>query len=151
MKNYEKYGFTTHETENYRAFCNVYNNRSGFVHECRLELKNPVKLKTGGLLTATYAKSQYYNRTWESYEFESVILRACEKLPKKEREQAKNEFEHYGQEKNRELNQKFENFKENFNSLTDKQKEIFKNVTVENEDQSNQICGITAMLSLFNK
>ena len=151
MRNYEKYGFTTLETENYRAFCNVYNNRSGFVHECRLELKNPVKLKTGGFLYATYAKSQYYNRTWESYEFQSVILKACESLPKKEREQARSEFENYGQEKNRELDQKFENFKENFNSLTDKQKEIFKNVTVQNEDQFNQICGITAMLSLFNK
>ncbi len=145
MKNYEKYGFEVLETENYRAFCNVYNNRSGFVHECRLESK------TGGILTAIYAKSQYYNRTWESYEFQSVILKACESLPKKEREQAKYEFEHYGQEKNRELDQKLERFKENFDSLTDKQKEIFKNVTVENEDQFNQICGITAMLSLFNK
>ena len=143
MKNYQKYGFEVLETENFRAFCNVYNNRSGFVHECRLESKT-----TG---EQTTARAQYYNRTWESYHFESVILRACEKLPKDEREQAKNEFEHYGQEKNRELDQKLENFKENFNSLTDKQKEIFKNVTVQNEDQFNQICGITAMLSLFNK
>lgn len=151
MKNYEKYGFTTLETENYRAFCNVYNNRSGFVHECRLEPKKAIQLKNGGFLTATTAKCQYYNRTWESYEFQSVILKACESLPKKEREQAKDEFEHYGEEKNRELAQKLESFKENFNSLTDKQKEIFKNVTVENEEQFNQVCGITAMLSLFNK
>jgi hypothetical protein len=143
MRNYQKYGFEVLETENFRAFCNVYNNRSGFVHECRLESK-----KTG---EQTTAKAQYYNRTWESYHFESVILKACESLPKKEREQAKKEFENYGQEKNKELDQKFENFKENFNSLTDKQKEIFKNVTVQNEDQFNQICGITAMLSLFNK
>ena len=47
MKNYQKYNFANIETKNFIAFCNVYNNRSGFVHECRLEPKSAIKLKNG--------------------------------------------------------------------------------------------------------
>ena len=151
MKNYQKYNFTNIETENFIAYCNVYDNRSGFVHECRLEPKNTIKLKNGSFLTATTAKCQYYNRTWESYEFKSVILKACESLPKKEREQAKEEFKNYGQEKNAELDKKFEAFKENYNTLTDSQKKTLESVTVTNESEFNAVCAFTQVMSLFNK
>lgn len=87
MRNYQKYGFDTIQTKNFAAFCNVYDNRSGFAHECRIEWDG----------VTYYAKIQYYNRTWESYEFESVILKTIGKMPKSVREQAKAEFEHYGQ------------------------------------------------------
>ena len=151
MKNYQKYNFANIETNNFIAFCNVYNNRSGFVHECRLEPKSAIKLKNGSFLTATTAKCQYYNRTWESYEFESVILKACEYLPKKEREQAKEEFKNYGQKENAKLDQKLKAFQDAFAGLTESQKKSLSGVTVENKAEFESVCMATQMMALLNK
>lgn len=151
MKNYKKYGFATLETENFIAYCNIYDNRSGFVHECRLEPKKTIQLKNGAFLSATTAKCQYYNRTWESYEFQSVILKACDELPKKEKELAKAEFENYGQQKNKELKTQLETFKTNYDSLTEGQKNALKGVTVESEEQMSGVCALVNMMSVFNK
>ena len=44
---------------------NSRSNRSGFVHECELFLDHkPI----------AQSKAQYYNRTWESYRYQSVML-----------------------------------------------------------------------------
>lgn len=49
------------------TFINAYRkNRSGFVHECELHIGAQV----------FDAKCQYYNRTWECYRFQSVMLSA---------------------------------------------------------------------------
>ena len=151
MKNYEKYGFQTIETKNYIAYCNVYNNRSGFVHECRLELKTPVKLKNGALLQAITKKCQYYNRTWENWHFESVVLKCVDELPKKEQENARKEFEAYARGESAELTEKLENFQQNYAELTEKQKELLKNVEVTNKSEFNSVCSLVGMMSIFNK
>lgn len=51
-------------------FVNYRGNRSGFVHECELDMN-------GEHISA--AKRQYYNRTWENYRFQSVMLDAVDK------------------------------------------------------------------------
>ena len=51
--------------KDYNFFCTARSNRSGFVHECELQ-------NADGYVLAT-SKAQYYNRTWESYRFESVM------------------------------------------------------------------------------
>ena len=48
---------------------NSRNNRSGFVHECELYMENECLAKE---------KMQYYNRTWECYRFQSVMLGAVQ-------------------------------------------------------------------------
>lgn len=54
------------------AFYNSFRgNRSGFVHE--------TELYRNGILEGTN-KIQYYNRTWESYEYQSVMRRCVSKL-----------------------------------------------------------------------
>lgn len=148
---YKKYNFQTIRTQNFCAWCDVYNNKSGFVHECRLELLNPIQLKNGSFLQATTAKCQYYNRTWERFEFESVILKCINELPKKYQEQARQEFESYWTGESAAMDEKLERFKSNFDGLTDKQKEIFQNVTVENKAQFDSVCGVVGMLSLLNE
>lgn len=50
-------------------YVNSRGNRSGFVHECELDMN-------GEHISA--AKRQYYNRTWEKYRFQSVMLDAVE-------------------------------------------------------------------------
>lgn len=49
------------------TFINAYrSNRSGFVHECELHIGSQV----------FYAKCQYYNRTWECYTYQTVMINA---------------------------------------------------------------------------
>lgn len=55
-------------------FCENKGNNSGFVHICK------VLNKFGEVLIEV--KTQYYNRTWESYSFQSVMRKAQEKLIK---------------------------------------------------------------------
>lgn len=53
--------------EGYKVMCRSENTRYGFRHLCELTRDYNVLAKT---------KACYYNRTWESYEFQSVIHQA---------------------------------------------------------------------------
>jgi hypothetical protein len=50
--------------DKYTVVCESKSTRSGFKHEATL---------FKGALTLTKAKAMYYNRTWEQFEFETVI------------------------------------------------------------------------------
>lgn len=58
---------TTHNGNEYEFICEFGNTRNGFKHECRLFVNDRFE---------TSATCQYYNRTWESYDYQSVMLRA---------------------------------------------------------------------------
>lgn len=74
----------------YDFVCTWRKNRSGFVHECELQ-------NNGRWLADT--KAQYYNRTWETYSYQSV-MRNCVSILKARREaEIKSNFmteNHYG-------------------------------------------------------
>lgn len=57
----------SHNGNEYEFICEWKNTRNGFKHECRL-------FKNGTFETS--ATCNYINRTWESYEYQSVMLRA---------------------------------------------------------------------------
>ena len=63
----------------YTFYCNASDSRTGFKHECSL-FRNDNELAE--------AKINYYNRTWEAFTFQSVMLSAVEK--------AKNNASKYG-------------------------------------------------------
>jgi hypothetical protein len=50
--------------------CNSVNTRHGFRHDAKLYVNNELHTK---------AKACYYNRTWESFEYESVIINLLNK------------------------------------------------------------------------
>lgn len=141
MTNYKRYGKQAIHTVNFSAYCAVYDNRSGFVHECDI-------FYNGGQV---YAKCQYYNRTWESYEFESVINKAIEKLPAVLREEARAEFKAYANRESEKMEAKFKAFQDAFSGLTAEQKKSLSNITVENESDFNAVCLATQFMSLLNK
>ena len=151
MINYKRYNKTAIHTVNFSAYCAVYDNRSGFVHECRLEPKSAIKLKNGSFLTATTAKCQYYNRTWESYEFESVINKAIGKLPAALRQEARAEFQAYADRESEKMEAKFKAFQDAFASLTDSQKKSLSGVTVENKADFDSVCMATQVMAFLNK
>lgn len=57
----------SHEGNEYEFICEWKNTRNGFKHECRLFVNGKFE---------TSATCNYLNRTWESYEYQSVMLRA---------------------------------------------------------------------------
>lgn len=74
---------TTHNGNEYEFVCKWGNTRSGFKHECRLFINNQFK---------TDATCYYYNRTWESYNYQSVMLRAVGTLMEGREEFLKDAF-----------------------------------------------------------
>lgn len=140
MTNYKRYGKQAIYTVNFSAYCAVYDNRSGFVHECDI-------FYDGGQV---YAKCQYYNRTWESYDFQSVIYKAIEKMPKRYRDEARAEFDAWGNGESEKMAAKFEVFKKNFESLTAEQKKHLESVTVTDKTGFDSVCGVVGMMAALN-
>ena len=141
MSNYKRYNKQAIHTVNFSAYCAVYDNRSGFVHEVDL-------FYSGG---SVYAKCQYYNRTWESYEFESVINKVIQKLPALLRDQAKIEFKAWANRESEKMEAKFKAFQDAFASLTESQKKSLTGVTVENKADFDSVCMATQVMALLNK
>lgn len=56
-----------HNGNEYEFICEWKNTRNGFKHECRLFVNGNFE---------TVATFNYLNRTWESYQYQSVMLRA---------------------------------------------------------------------------
>lgn len=57
--------------KNYNFICQSQNTRYGFRHLCEMQNEN-------GYILAS-VKICYYNRTWEAYDFQSVLKKACNK------------------------------------------------------------------------
>lgn len=76
----------------YSVVCEIKSTRSGFKHEANMF--DPSGRQCG------FAKCIYYNRTWEAYEFESVLynvatLQQDERIEKSMKEQIKSCFGRY--------------------------------------------------------
>lgn len=65
----------------YTFICRWRSNRSGFVHEVELFNINDYCLST--------AKAQYYNRTWERYEYQSCMQSAVQNAMDNRKEEIK--------------------------------------------------------------
>jgi len=63
--------------------CSSRKNRSGFVHKCKL-------YEAGKLIR--FHKIQYYNRTWESYQFQSVMQCTWERYVTKYKKKVIDEY-----------------------------------------------------------
>lgn len=57
--------------DNYTFVCNSRNTRSGFAHDCTL-YKNDLEIEN--------ASCHYLNRTWECYQYQTVMLKTIRKV-----------------------------------------------------------------------
>ncbi len=75
-KKYNQQFFTLQENNNTIVFhCYTTNTKNGFCHT----VKSLDSSLYGAKLTSD-TKSSYLNRTWERYDYESTLKRACKKL-----------------------------------------------------------------------
>ena len=120
--------------------CWTENTRYGFRHLCHdIDDEN-----------AYTSKACYYNRTWESFEYESVLKKAIETLPKDiqgfvkasiidgTRESVKRECENF-----------MKAFKMEYDKLTPSMKDILSKQTIETEEQAKSTLAVMTMANLM--
>lgn len=133
--NGEEIGFRCHTTDT----------RSGFCHTAHL---------IGWKYDITDTKASYYNRTWERFDYESVLKRAIEKLPKDIRQAVYDQIiERKAVEEEKQAEDMLNSFKSLHDGLSEENKEHLANSGIEitNTAQAKGVMGLMAMLQTMQK
>ena len=119
--------------------CYTTDTRCGFCHTAHY---------VGWDYDLTDTKASYYNRTWERFEYESVLKRAIDKLPKDVRQQVYDQIiDHKAAEEEQKTEEQFEAFKSLHESLSDENKERLANSGIEmhTEDDVRGVMGLMGL------
>ena len=107
---------------------------------------------TGTIKSNQVAKCTYFNRTWESFQFETVLRKAIEKQPKADQQGLTDILIH---KKSQEEHEKAEREVAQFKALYDKTSDSFKEniapkITMNSESDMNLVKGLMALDVIFN-
>ena len=98
------------------------------------------------------AKATYYNRTWESFKYETVLRKAIEKQPKADQEQLKAILiDKRNQEEHEQCEREFKAFENLYNRTSDKFKDVAQNIVMNDEKDMQIVKGIMLMDIMMNK
>ena len=125
--------------------CYTTDTRSGFCHTAHY---------VGWEYDLTDTKASYYNRTWERFEYESVLKRAIDKLPTDVRQQVYDQIiDHKAAEEEQKAEDMFQPFKQLHDGLSDENKERLANSGIEmhSESDAKAVMGLMALMSLMQK
>ena len=125
--------------------CYTTDTRCGFCHTAHL---------MGWEYEQTDTKASYYNRTWERFEYESVLKRAIEKLPTDVRQQVYDQIiDHKAAEEEQKAEEQFEAFKSLHENLSDENKERLAKSGIEMHSEADVkgVMGLMALMSLMQK
>ena len=123
--------------------CHTTDTRSGFCHTAHL---------TGWKYDVNDTKVSYYNRTWERFEYESVLKRAIEKLPTAIRQQVYDQIiDGKAAEEEKKADEQFEAFKKLHDGLSDENKERLANsgIMMNSESDVKGVMGLMALMSIM--
>jgi|GEM_PF-1327155 len=125
-------------------YCNTTDVPTGFLHHAYL---------CGFGREFEHSRVKYYNRTWEAYDYETVLKAAAAKLKKADRESLLLEIDTYGDKDREKYNKFFADFQRNFKTLSTEQKDFLKKHTphIETANQARAIAGVVGCMSLLNK
>ena len=122
--------------------CYTTDTRCGFCHTAHY---------VGWDYDLTDTKASYYNRTWERFEYESVLKRAIEKLPTDVRQQVYDQIiDHKAVEEERKAEEMVESFKALHDGLSDENKERLANsgIEIHSESDARGVMGLMALMRL---
>ena len=125
--------------------CYTTDTRSGFCHTAHY---------VGWDYDLTDTKASYYNRTWERFEYESVLKRAIDKLPEDVRQQVYDQIiDGKAAEEEQKAEEQFEAFKSLHESLSPENKERLANSGIEitNTAQAKGVMGLMALMQIMQK
>lgn len=125
-------------------YCNTTHVPTGFVHHAYL---------CGLGRDFEHSRVKYYNRTWEAYDYESVLKAAAAKLKKADREALLLDLDTYRDDEREKYNKFFTAFERNFKTLSNEQKDFLKTHTphIETANQARAVAGVVGCMSLINK
>ena len=119
--------------------------RVGFCHTAHL---------MGWRYTASDTKQTYYNRTWERFDYETVLKRAIGKLPADlQKEVYAQIIDHKAAEEEQKAEEQFEAFKTLHEGLSEENKERLANSGIEitNTAQAKGVMGLMALMQIMQK
>jgi len=125
--------------------CYTTNTRCGFCHTAHL---------MGWKYDITDTKASYYNRTWERFEYESVLKRAIEKLPNDIQQAVYDQIiDHKAAEEEKQAEDMFNSFKVLYDGLSEENKERLANSGIEitNTAQAKGVMGLMALMQIMQK
>ena len=125
--------------------CYTTDTRNGFCHTAHY---------IGWDYDLTDTKASYYNRTWERFEYESVLKRAIDKLPTDVRQQVYDQIiDGKAAEEEQKAEEQFEAFKKLHDGLTPENKERLANsgIEINTESDARGVMGLMALMTLMQK
>ena len=137
--NNKTFAFTVNGEE-IRFYCDTTNTRNGFCHHV---------FASGGGKDYEHSRVSYYNRTWETFEYETALYRAIEKFPKSLREPLRLEVEAVDLDEHKKAERFIKVFEANFAALSDEQKKFVYDHTPEitNKEQAKTVNAAVAMMA----
>lgn len=148
MRSYSKQTFSaTIDGKDYNFFCHTSDTKDGFCHTCWCP-----ELEECSSRPST-TRISYYNRTWESFEYECVLRRAIEKFPKNLQQPLTDILIHKKTiEVHERCEKEIEQFKRLHAGLTDKQKELLAQAPpMQTEEDMHRTMGIMGIFNVFNQ
>ena len=123
--------------------CDTTDTRCGFCHTAHY---------IGWKYDITDTKQTYYNRTWERFEYETVLKRAIDKLPKDVRQQVYDQIiDHKAAEEEKKAEEFVKSFESLHNSLSEENKETLANsgITINSESDAQAVMGLMALMKVM--
>lgn len=143
-KIYNQQTFTfTVNGEPVAIYCNTTHVLTGFLHHAYL---------CGFGRNFEHSRIKYINRTWESFNYESVLKAAAAKLKKADREALMLEIETYSNNEREKYKKLCAAFESNFKALSTEQKDFLKEHTphIETASQARAVAGVVSCLAVMN-
>lgn len=124
-------------------FCNTTNTKNGFCHHVYV---------IGGGKDYEHTRVSYYNRTWESFQYETALYRAIDKFPKSVREPLRLEVEAVALDEHKKAERFIQAFAANFAALSNEQKKFVREYTPEitNKDQAKTVNAAVSMMAALS-
>lgn len=125
--------------------CYTTDTRCGFCHTAHY---------VGWDYDLTDTKASYYNRTWERFEYESVLKRAIDKLPEDVRQQVYDQIiDGKAAEEEQKAEDMFQSFKQLHDGLSEENKARLANSGIEMHSEADVkgVMGLMALMSLMQK
>lgn len=124
-------------------YCNTTHVLTGFLHHAYL---------CGFGREFEHSRIKYINRTWESFNYESVLKAAAAKLKKADREALLLEIETYCNNEREKYKKLCAAFERNYQALSTEQKDFIKKHTphVATVDQARAVAGVVGCLAVMN-
>ena len=123
--------------------CYTTDTRCGFCHTAHY---------VGWDYDLTDTKASYYNRTWERFEYESVLKRAIDKLPEDVRQQVYAQIiEGKAAEEEKQAEEMVKSFEALHSALSTEDKERLANsgIEIHSEEDAHAVMGLMALMNLM--